>query len=328
MNDQDRRRRSPAVSRLGTTVLLLALPLVGGCDPLGVDAEDPLDRFAFTVRMETRGMAVPIVVEQRGVVVVPDREEIEQEMTIGSFTMGSETLAVEGRRWVTEDMPFIEPGLTPTLSFGSDRGDAVQAALAALVDSRPGAPEVVNGEAALRYDLTPGEFVLLALSAAAVPAGATAPDASLWVAEETGMPLRLVLETPADAGSRGATLQLDITDTDASLDVTLPDPSELAPGQQPLVRVEPDGPQIFDSVKAALGAAIGVVTGVDPFSVEEAVSIVEENAEALNETKENAEEYFDAFPDPDEPDRDRYTLADEDLSDKSWVYTWFWGWFE
>jgi hypothetical protein len=70
------------------------------------------------------------------------------------------------------------------------------------------------------------------------------------------------------------------------------------------------------------------VTGVDPFAVSDSVDIVVENSTSLAETRDNAEEYFDAYEDA--PDRARYTLEGEDLSDKPapGVYEFFWSFFE
>ena len=84
----------------------------------------------------------------------------------------------------------------------------------------------------------------------------------------------------------------------------------------------------WDRFKGFVGGAISAVTGVDPFSVSDAVDIVAENSESLAETRDNAEEYFEAYPDA--PGRDRYTLEGEDLEDKPapGVYKWFWSHFE
>ncbi len=84
----------------------------------------------------------------------------------------------------------------------------------------------------------------------------------------------------------------------------------------------------WDYFKGCLGGICEAITGVDPFVVSETVDIVVESSEGIAETRDNAEEYFDAYPDA--PDRPRYTLEGEDLSDKPapGLYKWFWSFFE
>ncbi len=107
--------------------------------------------------------------------------------------------------------------------------------------------------------------------------------------------------------------------------VPVPDqPSEYSAQEQ-----EPETEVSFwDRCKAAIGGACSVLTGVDPFAVNDAVEIVAENSESLAETRDNAEAYFDAYEDA--PDRARYTLENEDLSDKPapGIYEAFWSLFE
>lgn len=73
----------------------------------------------------------------------------------------------------------------------------------------------------------------------------------------------------------------------------------------------------------------GLTGGFSPKTVNDSVDIVEESSESMAETKENAEEYFDAYEDA--PDRDRYTLEDENPEENApapSVYRWFWSFFE
>ena len=87
-------------------------------------------------------------------------------------------------------------------------------------------------------------------------------------------------------------------------------------------------PSAWDYCKGFIGGVCSAVTGVDPFAVEDSVDIVVENSESIAENRDNAEEYFDAYPDA--PDRARYTLENEDLSDKPapGLYEAFWSLFE
>lgn len=88
------------------------------------------------------------------------------------------------------------------------------------------------------------------------------------------------------------------------------------------------GPGFLDYCKGFIGGVCSAVTGVDPFAVNDAVDIVAENSDSLAETRDMADDYFDAYPDA--PDRGRYTLENEDLSDKPapGLYEAFWSLFE
>lgn len=92
--------------------------------------------------------------------------------------------------------------------------------------------------------------------------------------------------------------------------------------------VEESGPSFWDTCKGIIGGVCSAVTGVDPFAVADSVDIVVENSESIAETRDNAEDYFDAYPDAE--DRPRYTLETEDLEDKPApaVYSFFWSFFE
>ncbi len=84
----------------------------------------------------------------------------------------------------------------------------------------------------------------------------------------------------------------------------------------------------WDRCKGFIGGACSAVTGVDPFVVSDSVDIVVESSEGIAETRDNGDEYFDAYPDA--PSRERYTLETEDLSDKPLpgLYEAFWSLFE
>ena len=73
----------------------------------------------------------------------------------------------------------------------------------------------------------------------------------------------------------------------------------------------------------------GITGGFSPKNVSDSVDIVEDATPSIKETADNAEEYFDAYEDA--PDRDRYTLEDENPEENApapSLYRWFWGWFE
>ena len=85
---------------------------------------------------------------------------------------------------------------------------------------------------------------------------------------------------------------------------------------------------VWDYCLGAIGGACAAVTGVDPFAVYDSTEMVVEASESLAETRDNADDYFDEYPDA--PSRERYTLETEDLDDKPapGFYEAFWSLFE
>ena len=108
-----------------------------------------------------------------------------------------------------------------------------------------------------------------------------------------------------------------------------PDPTgcghgEVFDGPPPPAEEEPSGAwETFTDWADALFQ--GVSGGFSPKNVSDSVDIVVDASEGMAETAENAEEYFEAYPDA--PGRDRYTLEDE-TEDHGWLYNTFWGLFE
>jgi hypothetical protein len=95
--------------------------------------------------------------------------------------------------------------------------------------------------------------------------------------------------------------------------------------EQPIAAEEDDS-GFLNTVYDWFDVAIqGLTTGFSPKSVQESVEIVEDAAPSIAENAQNAEDYFEAYPDA--PDRDRYTLEDE-TEDHGWLYNAFWGLFE
>lgn len=322
------------VRRLLLTFVVAAMMATTGCDSLLGETEDDgtVTKYAYTAHIESRGMRTTMVLDQAGIVVLPDREYARFRVQLGSFSMDSETIRVGASRWVRGDLPFIEAGLGPKAFLATTDGAATRQALADVLAGQSGTPETVNGVAALRYTLTGAQLIQVATSVAAIPDSTMPPEATLWVSADSRMPVRMAMEYVSEQEPGSLYFEVNVTRVnDPSLVVEAPRQAPASAstgdtgGASKSLSPEADG---WDYVKGILGSIIGTVTGVDPFSVNDAVDIVEENAESLAETKENAEEYFDAYPDPDEPDRDRYTLADEDLSNKTGLYRWFWSLFE
>ena len=111
----------------------------------------------------------------------------------------------------------------------------------------------------------------------------------------------------------------------------VPDPNEYGCGHgevtdgppPPAVEEESSNWETFTDWADALFQ--GISGGFSPKAVAESTDIVVDASEGIAANAENAEAYFEAYPDA--PDRDRYTLADE-TEDHGWLYNAFWGLFE
>lgn len=165
--------------------------------------------------------------ELSGSVIAPDREQSKMTVDLGFLTLEVETIRIGDRVWTREsggewelqstaDAGLLDLGfeLSPTDFFGDDVTGAGLDAMRAVLADLGGTQETVNGVEAVRYDLSADQF------AQAFPDGDGAPpDAttSIWIARDSGVPVRLVLEATiegedGDAGESGMRLELNLTD--------------------------------------------------------------------------------------------------------------------
>ena len=157
---------------------------------------------------------------------------------------------------------------------------------------------------------------------APLPAQAAPKPATVWIDQDLGVPVRFVMDSPDPSGTGTVHFEINVTQINVPVQITAPPGRAL--GRKPSSRQTE--PTWSDYAKSLVDSILGVFTGVSPFDTKQAVDTVAEAAPSIQENRENAEEYFDAYPDA--PDRDRYTMADEDLSNKTSLYKWFWGLFE
>ena len=85
-------------------------------------------------------------------------------------------------------------------------------------------------------------------------------------------------------------------------------------------RDEPTKVEGLDALRALLGGAISAVTRVAPLKVSDAVDDVAGNVDSIMENIESVDEFYDAYP--EDPDRERYRLATEDMSNKTCLTKW------
>jgi len=290
--------------------------------------ERPAEQFTYTVLLESSDIGHIFSVFQAGTVQGADWEHAQLQVRVDGVTLFSETLRDGGSRLVRLDLPFIDVGVSPTLYMADADGQAARASLADELASMSSVSEMANGMPARRYDLSGAQLMQLAVTSVSLPPGTDAPIATLWVSEEMGTPIRVAMVAPGVEGSGSLYLEINVTPIEhvAVADSRRTPTTQRGEGGQISTRDEPTKVEGLDALKALLGGAISAVTGVDPFNVSDAVDDVADNVDSIMENIENVDEYYDAYPEA--PDRERYTLATEDLSNKTWLYKWFWGLWE
>lgn len=241
---------------LGLTLLLFAAPLllaVVACGGDGGDAAegsavaagevtlaspDQLTSFRYTLMIEVSGaegdeaapLAIQLSMELSGTVITPDREQSTIKVDFGFFKIESETIRIGDQSWTREsggeweaDSPgddelSLEFAVGPLELLGGNEFSSLQELIAGL----SGSTERVNGVDAVRYDLTAEQFAQAFPDQGDGDGLATANlddlTVSLWVARDSGIPVRLTMEgtTTGEEGGGRVKLELNLTDLNAS----------------------------------------------------------------------------------------------------------------
>ncbi len=174
-----------------------------------------------------------------GVRVSPDREYTHTVASLGflSFTIEAITIGDEqwtresGRGWVQSSatLPGGIPGdvdIRPGNVFGEDWSEEDVERLQTLFETHPYEVETVNDLETRHYTFTAEEFAALFEGEEPLPAPADDFELTfdLWVSEDHGVPVRLVMVALAEDGAEAIRLTLDVTDVnDPSLSVEAPD---------------------------------------------------------------------------------------------------------
>ena len=160
-----------------------------------------------------------------GAMILPDREQSSVVANLGFLQLETETIKIGDLAWSreagndwridssAESDPF-DGAFGPLAMFGED-----MSTFQAVLDDLDPTRESVNGVSALRYDLTAADFA----SGAGASAAFDAEDfdeltVSLWLASDSGIPIRMLVEgLTSDANGEGA-ISLDLTLSDLNSD--------------------------------------------------------------------------------------------------------------
>jgi hypothetical protein len=204
--------------------------------PIAVNSPQVLDSYRYHATIEASGAALgsanpfgsgdfQMKLEVQGAVINPDREHTQTIADLGFFTLRSEEIRIGDRTWGRDGTgPWREgrtggafgmelPAVTPAGLFSDD--DESLNEVARRLEGREFVREMVNGVATLRYDFTREEFEeVFATEAELVPDEVDLAefDVSLWLSEEHGVPVRIVLNGRTEAGVEAFLVEMNITD--------------------------------------------------------------------------------------------------------------------
>ena len=235
---------------LFTAPLLLAVMACGGdggdaaegsavaAGEVTLASPDQLTSFRYTLMIEVSGaegdesapLAIQFSMELSGAVITPDREQSTTKVDFGFFKIESETIRIGDQSWTREsggeweedsaagDVLPLDFAASPIEILGGSEFSSLQQVIAGL----SGTAERVNGVDAVRYDLTAEQFAQAFPDQGDGDGLSTANlddlTVSLWVARDSGIPVRLVLEglTTGDDSGGSVKIELNLTDLNAS----------------------------------------------------------------------------------------------------------------
>ena len=220
------------VARRLTYAWLVATPLLliaacGGSDAdapgaeptSGVPAASAVTSFRYELAIEFTGVTIPYYFEQRGEVVLPDREHATQSWELGLLAQESDRIAIGDRVWLKGDLPWMDLGASPLRVIGSGAGASE------AFRGWGGSVEELDGQATTRYSLSRKELVQLA----GEPMGEIddSTSGSIWISNEYGIPVRMVLEARGEGTDEDGSLlrmELRVLDINGS-DIVVDEPT-------------------------------------------------------------------------------------------------------
>ena len=211
-----------------------------------------LKSFRYEMTMELSGSAasggsglpsgvsidLDLKMEMSGAVISPDREQSTLKVDFGFLKLDVETIRIgdrvwtrqSGDEWQEETADLGELGLdfsvSPVDLLGADETGGGFETLRSVLGALDGENDRVNGIDAVRYELTSEQFTQ-AFPSGGLPGGLSegAPDGALeemlvqvWIARDSGIPVRLVIEASAgDGGDEGEMrLELNLSELNSS----------------------------------------------------------------------------------------------------------------
>ena len=205
-----------------------------------------LKSFRYDMTMELSGSAasgasglpsavsLDLKIEMSGTVISPDREQSKLTADFGFLKLDVETIRIgdrvwtrqSGGQWQKETAGLGELGLDFSVSpidlLGADETGGAFETLRSVLDGLDGENERVNGVDTVRSDLTSEQFTQ-AFPSGGLPGGLSegAPEGTLedmkvqlWIARDSGIPVRIVIEATAGEGADEGTMRLDLNLSD------------------------------------------------------------------------------------------------------------------
>jgi hypothetical protein len=172
--------------------------------------------------------------EMSGAVISPDREQSKLTADLGFLKLDVETIRIGDRIWTRQLGGEWEEGaaglgelgldfsVSPADLLGADETGSGFETLRSVLGGLDGTNETVNGIDAVRYDLTSEQFTQ-AFPSGGLPGGLSdgAPDGTLedmkvqlWIARDSGIPVRIVIEATAGEGADEGEMRLELNLTD------------------------------------------------------------------------------------------------------------------
>lgn len=203
-------------------------------------------RYDFTMELSgaaaSEGSGLPsglsidleLEIEMSGAVISPDREQSKLTADLGFLKLDMETIRIGDRVWTRQsggewqeqtaslgDLGF-DFSVSPLDLLGADETGSGFETLRSVLGGLDGENERVNGIDAVRYDLTSEQFTQ-AFPSGGLPGGLSqgAPEGTLedmkvqlWIARDSGVPVRIVIEATTGEGPDEGTMRLELNLTD------------------------------------------------------------------------------------------------------------------
>lgn len=210
-------------------------PTVTATPGLLVASPHALDSYRYTVRVSALLGALSaetpdaladqsVSVEIEGSRINPDREQSTSSVELGPVALTVETVLIGDQQWVRDGTrPWAESAgggmdilggmdFRPAALFSDD--DAEYSALAERLAAYPSTADTIDGMATLHFTFTQEEFfeVFQDQGQLVPPDVDAALAADVWLSEEFGTPVRLLVVGTASDGTEVLRLQLDLHD--------------------------------------------------------------------------------------------------------------------
>ncbi len=171
-----------------------------------------------------------------GAVVNPDREHTSTAIDIGFLTLSTETVRVGDQEWTRAGQgawsastsgegaeALFDADFSPASIFTTS-ADFDYEALTARLEEHGWKDEEVNGVRARHYSFTEEEFYsTFETDEAVLPADIDATfTADIWLAEDLGVPVRMLIVGVDGAGTEILRLEMDVTDINSQIAIDPP----------------------------------------------------------------------------------------------------------